>query len=185
MCIRDSGIRREDIEQLVLEKIQETIAFAQGNKAKFAELIHKATIKDSERAIKGKTSELAKADRRIAELDKIIKRIYEDNVAGKLSDERFTKMLGDYEAEQEELVSGTETLRAEVEEIRGKTANLQSFMNIVERCSDISELTADVARTFVDRIVVHEPVYRADKPKVKESQEIHIYLNFIGEFNPN
>ena len=58
-------------------------------------------------------------------------------------------------------------------------------MNIVERCSDISELTADVARTFVDRIVVHEPVYRADKPKVKESQEIHIYLNFIGEFNPN
>lgn len=183
-CTRH-GIRREDIEQLVLEKIQETIAFAQGNKAKFAELIHKATIKDGERAIKGKTSELAKADRRIAELDKIIKRIYEDNVAGKLSDERFTKMLGDYEAEQEELVSGTETLRAEVEEIRGKTANLQSFMNIVERCSDISELTADVARTFVDRIVVHEPVYRADKPKVKESQEIHIYLNFIGEFNPN
>ena len=63
-------------------------------------------------------------------------------------------MLSDYEFEQASLVSGTETLRAELESIQSKTTDLQSFINIVERCSEITELTADVARTFVDRIVV-------------------------------
>jgi len=186
-CTRH-GIRREDMEQLALEKIIETVKFARGNKAKFAELIHKATSKDNEKAIKSKTSELAKADRRIAELDRIIQKLYEDNVSGKLSDERFAKMLGDFEEEQKELISGSESLRTEVAEIRSKTADLQSFMNIVERCTDITELTADIARTFIERIVVHEAEY-APNPKRKKhqsrSQEVQIFLNFIGEFDPD
>lgn len=107
---------------------------------------------------------------------------------GKLSDERFAKMLGDYEVEQKDLVSGTEALRAEVEELKGKTADLQSFLKLVERCLEITELTPDVARTFVDRVVVHEAVYtsnpRQRSPQTRE-QEVHIFLNFIGEFNPN
>jgi DNA invertase Pin-like site-specific DNA recombinase len=181
------GIRRGDVEKLVLDKIIEAVDFARGNKAKFAELIRKATNKDSEKAVKSKTSELAKTDRRIAELDRIIKKLYEDNVLGRLSDERFAKMLGDYETEQQQLVSGSEALRAEVEEIKSKIADVQSFMNLVERCSDITELTADVARTFVDRVVVHEANYTSNpqqrSPRTR-TQEVHIFLNFIGEFNP-
>jgi len=184
-CTRH-GIRREEIEQLVLDKIKEAVTFARENKAGFAEKVRASTGKEAEREAKKKTSELAKADRRIAELDHIIKRIYEDHVTGKLSDERFAKMLGDYETEQKELISDTETLRAEVEEIRGKTADLQSFMNIVDRCSQITELTADVARTFVDRVVVHEAVLNPNpkrKGHMTRSQEVQIFLNFIGEFN--
>ena len=186
-CTRH-GIRKEDVEQLTLEKIQEVVAFARRDKTKFTELVQKATKTDGEKAIRSKTAELAKAGRRIAELDRIIKKLYEDNVNGKLSDERFAKMLTDYESEQAALVSGTETLRAELEAIQSKTTDLQSFMNIVERCSEITELTADVARTFVDRIIVHEAVlYQNPKRKGPQSrsQEVHIFLNFIGEFNPN
>ena len=58
-------------------------------------------------------------------------------------------------------------------------------MRLVERTSEITELTADVARTFIDRIVGHEAVHKEDKPNVKESQEIHIYFNCIGEFAPD
>jgi len=186
-CTRH-GIRKEDVEQLALEKIQEVVAFARRDKIKFTELVQKATKTDGEKAIRSKTAELSKADRRIAELDRIIKKVYEDNVNGKLSDERFAKMLSDYESEQASLVSGTETLRSELESIQSKTTDVQSFINIVERCAEITELTADVARTFIDRIVVHEAVLYPN-PKRKEhqsrSQEVHIFLNFIGEFNPN
>lgn len=184
-CTRH-GIKREEIEQLVFDKIKEVVAFARENKEGFAEKVRVSTSKDAGRTIKRKTTELAKADRRIADLDNIIKRIYEDNVVGKLSDERFAKLLDDYEAEQKALISETEALRVEVEEIRGKTANLQSFMNIVERCSQITELTAEVARTFVDRVVVHEAVLTPNtkrKGHNTRSQEVHIFLNFIGEFN--
>jgi hypothetical protein len=156
-CTRH-GIRREQIEQLALDKIKRAVTLAKENKDAFAEQVRASTNKDTERSMKRKTAELGKADRRISELDNIIKRIYEDNVAGKLSDERFSKMLSDYESEQKSLVSGTEALRAEVEQIRGKTADLQSFMNLVDRCSQVTELTAELARTFIEKIVVHEAV---------------------------
>ena len=128
---------------------------------------------------------MGRADRRIAELDRIIKRIYEDHVAGKLSDERFEKMLADYEAEQAELVTGTASLRAEVEEIQSKTANAQNFIKLAERFTEITELTAELTRIFVEKIVIHEAVM-VDNPKRKghqtRTQEVHIFLNCIGEF---
>ena len=77
-----------------------------------------------------------------------------------------------------------EALRAEVEELSRKTADLQSFMKIVERHSEITELTPDIARTFIDKIVVHEAVYKEKNPNVKVSQEIQIFFNCIGEFKP-
>ena len=179
------GIRRDAIEEIALAKIREVWAYALGNKAAFAEKVRKQSNKESAKAIKSKTAELGRADRRIAELDRIIKRIYEDHVVGKLNDERFEKMLADYEAEQAELVTGTASLRAEVEEIQSKTANAQNFIKLAERFTEITELTAELARIFVEKIVIHEAVM-VDNPKRKghqtRTQEVHIFLNCIGEF---
>ena len=158
------------------------MAFAKNNKDAFVKAVHSTTSKEAEKAMRSKMAELNKADARIAELDRIIERTYEDHVAGKLSDERFAKFLSKYEVEQSDLVSGTSSLRTEVEEVKGRTANIQSFMKLVERCSDITELTADIARTFIEKIVVHDGVYK--NKRVKLSQEIHIFFNCIGEFNP-
>jgi len=159
--------------------------FAVENKAEFAEKVRRQSSKESSKAIKSKTAELNRADRRIAELDRIIKRIYEDHIAEKLSDERFSKMLSDYETEQTELINSTAALRAEVEEIRSKTANAQNFIKLAERYTEITEMTAELARIFLDRIVVHEAVM-VDNPKRKghktRTQEVHIFLNCIGEF---
>jgi len=179
------GIRRDIIEEIALAKIREAWQYARENKTEFAEKVRRRSDKDSGKAIKSKTAELNRADRRIAELDRIIKRIYEDHVAEKLSDDRFAKMLSDYETEQMELVSGSAALRAEVEEIQSKTADAQNFIKLAERHTEITEITAELARTFIDRIVVHEAVM-VDKPKRKghqtRRQEIRILLNCIGEF---
>ena len=181
------GIRRDDVEKLVLDNIIETVKFARENKGEFTERVHKTSNDDIEKAIKSKTAEFAKADRRIVELDKIIKRIYEDNVTGKLTDELFAKLLNDYTTEQKALTLTTNSLQTEIEELKGKTADLKNFLKLVERCSEIEELTAEIARTFIDKVIVREAVLFPN-PKSKghqsRSQEIHILLNFIGEFNP-
>lgn len=180
------GIRRDEIEKIVLAKIEEVWKYALENKSEFAEKVRMQSSKESAKAIKSKTAELGRADRRIAELDRIIKRIYEDHIAEKLSSERFEKMLADYEAEQSGLVAGTASLRAEVEEIQSKTANAQNFIKLAERYTEIAEMTAELARIFIDRIVIHEAVM-VDNPKRKghqtRTQEVHIFFNCIGDFD--
>ena len=126
------GIRRDAIEEIALAKIREAWQYAINNKAEFADKVRRRSNKEIDKAIKSKTIEMNKADHRIAELE-IINRIYEDHVAEKISDERFEKMLSDFETEQKELVIGSADLRAEVEEIRGRTANVQNSTKLAEQ----------------------------------------------------
>lgn len=181
-CTRH-GITRETLEQIVLEKIKETIDFAQEHKAAFAEQIRKSSNVESERVLKSKTAEINKSQRRITELDRIIKRIYEDNISGRLSDERFDKLLAEYEKEQATLTSTTDILRKEVESMQAKKADMDSFMKLVEYHSEITELTATVAREFIQKIIVHDPIRPEGSQRKVISQEVHIYFNHIGEYN--
>ena len=182
MCTRH-GIKVSDIEAIVLAKIQETVGAARSNERGFAEMVYKSANKDTEKAIKSKTAELGKAERRIAELDTIISRIYEDNVSGKISDERFNKMLAGFEAEQAKITATAEMLRNEIDDLKSKTANLQSFMNIVARVGEITELTDELARMFIEKVVVHEAVFKTETKRAKESQQIDIYFSYIGRFD--
>ena len=186
ICTRH-GIRRDVIENIALTKIREIVSFARDNKEEFASRIQKMASADSEKALKSKTSELVKSEHRFTELDQIVKRVYEDNVTGKLSDELFAKFISGYEAERSELTVRISALKAELEEIQGKAANLQGFMNIAGRYAHIPELTAEVARMFIEKIVVHEATYKRHPKKKRgeaRSQEVQIIFNCIGEFNP-
>jgi DNA invertase Pin-like site-specific DNA recombinase len=180
-CGRHS-VSRRDIEHIVLAKIQEVLELAQTNSEKFAEKVYKSANKENERTIKVKTAEAAKAERRIAELDKIIKRIYEDLIAERLTEARFSRMLADYEAEQANLTESAASLRAEVEELKGKAANLASFMDLIKGQSEITELTPEIARRYVDKVIVHEAVYKEGSKNIKVSQKVQVFLNCIGEF---
>ena len=120
---------------------------------------------------------LSDADKRIAELDKIFKRLYEDNISGKLSDERFQKLSADYESEQRELQALAAVARKEIEAEESKSANVDRFLSIVERYTEIPELTPCILHEFVEKIVVHA----ASDPKGKNrTQEIDIYYKGIG-----
>ena len=184
-CTRH-GIRVENLEALVLGEIRETVNLAIKNPAAFAKHIQQSSNKDAEKAIKRKTAELEKAEKRISELDRIISRIYEDNINGRLSDERFEKMLAGYEAEQVTLATTTKTLPGEIAELKSKTANLESFMKLVERYGNITELTEEIARVFVEKIVVHEAWYdgpKSNKNHRNRRQQVDIFLSYIGQFH--
>jgi hypothetical protein len=181
-CTRH-GIRVSDLEAIVLKKIKDAVTLARKSKKEFSDKVYKSSNTDIEKTIKSKTAELGRVERRIAELDKVISRTYEDHVIGKLTDERFDKFLKNYEAEQSGLTASAETLRTEIDELKSKTANIQGFMNLVERHGDVETLTERIARDFIDRVIVHEAVFKTGTKRVKLSQEVEVYLTNIGKFN--
>ena len=75
-----------------------------------------------------------------------------------------------------------ETLKIEIGGLQSETANLQSFMNLVSRVGEITELTEEIARMFIEKVVVHEGVYEEGRRK-KLSQQVDVYFAYIGQFN--
>ena len=126
---------------------------------------------------------LTQSQKRIAELDVIIKRLYEDNISGKLSDERFIKLSRDYELEQTNLTNLVEHLRKEVKEQEKQKVNVRQFIAAVRKYTDMQQLDASVLREFVEKIYISE-VYTPDEnePRIKV-REIEIVYNFIGAFD--
>ena len=179
-CTRHS-INRQMLEQLALEELQRVTEFARRDRTKFTEAIRSEKDKAYEKALKTKTAQLAKDEKRVAELDAIINRIYEDHVAGKFSDDRFDKMLSTYESEQTALAAEAEALRTEVAAAREKADCIEKSLKLCEVYTDFSELTAEVARTFIEKIVVHEAVKAPGHRYKRESQQIDIHFTFIGE----
>lgn len=115
---------------------------------------------------------------RMSELDNLIKKIYQDNISGKLSDKHFDIMLQDFENEQNHLEAILKADKAEIEKTEDTVNNTERFLNLVRKHSDFSVLTPTLLNEFVDRILVHEGAGVG----AKRTKEIEIYLNFIGKF---
>jgi DNA invertase Pin-like site-specific DNA recombinase len=186
-CTRHT-IRRDAIEEAVLENLQSVVAFAREQRPKFIEMVKRSSNKATEKNAKAKQTEFNKSSTRVAELDSIINRLYEDHVAGKLGDERFSKMLANYENEQSTLQVRVDVLRTELAEIQENAMNVDRFLRLVDECTEITELTADIARRFISKVLVCESVYESyqDKKRTRQrkvSQEIHIHYVCIDEFS--
>ena len=126
------------------------------------------------------TKQLEQVQSRIAELSRYIKRLYEDNVNGKINDERFMEMSADYEAEQRELKEKAAALQGELDKAQEATVNAEKFMNVVRKYLSIEELTHTLLREMVEKIVVYECEY--DENEVRH-QRIDIYYSFVGKID--
>ena len=147
------------------------------HEAEFIQDAAESDMRDRDAEFVRKRETLAKADTRIAELDRIISRLYEDNVIGKLSDERFIKMSHDYELEQSNLKSMAEVLRKDLKQQEQQKTNVKAFIAAVKKYTDLQELDAAVLRAFIDRIEV------SHVDKKSRTREITIVYNFIGAFD--
>ena len=123
--------------------------------------------------------QLEKQERRILELDSIIQRLYEDHVIGKLTAERFVKMSAGYEQEQADLKNLVKELRELVSTMETEEVNIQSFLKIVKKYTEPTELTPLLLHEFVEKIVVHAP----DRSSGQRVQQIDVHYNFIGEID--
>lgn len=121
---------------------------------------------------------LNKDKKRIAELDNIIKKLYESFAIGRITDERFDTLLTEYEAEQKTLQASVADAEQRVSSFEEDTVRVEQFMELARKYTDFSELTTMMINEFIDKIIVHAPE-RIDGDRV---QEVEIYLKFIGHF---
>ena len=180
------SILRENLEEVVLKDLQRVLKLARTNERKFAEKLNAASRKESERGVQKAKTELAKARTRIGSLDRIISKIYEDNVEGKISDERFTTMLAGYEAEQTDLKARSSELEILIGEATQQNTNIESFLRLVKSFTEVTELTAEVVHEFIEKVLVGEAVYTP--PKYShwgrgKTQEVRIIYNYLGDIS--
>ena len=177
VCGQTHSIRTVILEELVLQNLREIVSFASQRKDDFVKMVMDADMRQRNQDLAKRQKTWADAEKRITELDTIFKRLYEDTISGKLSDERFQKLSTDYEKEQHQLQDVAAALRDEIEAEEQKSANVERFLSVVERYTEIPELTPCILHEFVEKIVVHA----ASDPKGKNrTQEIDIYYKGIG-----
>ena len=121
---------------------------------------------------------LGKAERRVKELDTLLKKLYESYATGKLPEKRYELLSADYEQEQAELEQFIEDSKNDIAAF-DDTDRAGQFLELARKYTDFSVLTAPMINEFIDRIIVHAP----DKSSGEREQEIEIYLKFIGKFD--
>ena len=169
-------IRNSVIEQLLLEDLQRVTAYARNHEDEFLRLVTRNSEKALDRELRDCRKEYEQSKARIAKLDTLIQRIYEDNVEGKISDDRFAKLSGNYETEQAQLQSRVEELQRFLDDAKEKSLNADHFLALVRKYTDIRELDAEIIREFVERI----NVFQAEKVDGHRQQRIQIIYNCIG-----
>ena len=169
-------IRERVVEQIVLESMQRILLNVQAFEKEFARKQMDCYTEDKKKQLAAKRRELSKAKKRIAEIDALIQKIYEDNASGKLSDERYATLSLSYEEEQKTLKSAVPEMQAYLETETDKTESLQKFVQKVKQITELQALTPELIHEFVDRIVVYAPRYLDGK----RVQLLDIYYSGVG-----
>lgn len=172
-------IREETLQQIVRQRIFYVTALFYEDITAFMELIRKQRFEEAEKEMKRKRREVGQAKKRIAELDRIFKRIYEDDINGTISHERFLKLSAEYEAEQKELTEKVRAEQKEVDTYEQDKNDFDSFAAIIRKYVGITELTPTIVNEFIRKIVVHAP----EKVNGKRYQKVDIVFNFVGELH--
>ena len=163
--------------QIVLEDIRRHASRAQNAEEQYLEMLVKMkTDQQKQDGTKIKV-ELQRVERRLSEITAVIKRLYEDLALGRISDERYEDMYQGLDQEERELKSKQKTLKEQWEKTQETFQNVEKFIPLIKKYTDIQELNAYILNELIERIVVHEKVVGEDGNK---TQKVEIYYKFVG-----
>lgn len=171
------NIQAKVIDQFVLETIQYACKSVRMDERAFVESIRSASEIWEQSEAKKLKAALKHQEKRYAELDILLKKVYEDNALGRLPDKRYEMLSAGYEKEQAELEQSIKACREQLTQYDEDTDRTEEFLALVHKYTDITELTPVIINEFVDKILVH----KAEKIDGERVMEIEIYLNFIGK----
>ena len=160
----------------MLYDLQRVLGLARKNETEFIAMLQEKSKRMTKKDLSEKERAREEAERRIDALDRIIQNLYEDKVNGTLTEERFIKLSKNYENEQAELTNKLKVLTDELATVQKETADLNKFMRLVKRYTEISELSPEIVRTFIDKIYVH----KGEKAQGGHRQTIEIIYNCVG-----
>ena len=167
--------------ELIKDLLKAIAEYSHLNREEFIETVKTTQSSQQSSEIVRLKNRLAEAKKRLQELEKLICRIYEDNILGKLPDERYTVLDGQYSKEQKELTAEISELEAEVAGYENSRRSAERFIALVDKYQNFDELTTYMLNEFVEKILVHE---RDRKGSQQTTQEIEIYFNFVGRYLP-
>ena len=169
-------IRVKDLKEVILQDLRKICEYVVFHEKEFIENYLKSTTVEQQKAQAKVQSELSKTTARIEEINGIIRKLYEDNVKGKMTDERFDFLAKSYETEQTELRAKTEELKKIIAATEQDNDNLKKFLKIVEHYLCVEELTPEILHSFIDKIYIDE----AEIFDGKKMQGVRIVYNFVG-----
>ena len=170
-------IRATDLEQVILDDLRRVTHFARMKERQFAAYINAKNSAELKQEIKVLQKEVDAMQRRSDELSVLFKRLYEDNVLGRITNEQFRRLSADYNAEQKTLEDAIPAKLERLEKLKASAANVEVFIERAKRYTTIDELTPELLRLFIQRIEIGE---RAKKYSHSAAQDIRIVYRDIG-----
>ena len=171
-------IKNIEIEEILLRELRRITSFAREREDDFVRIVKSSAESEFERQLRGSYKEMAQAKDRLKKLDSVTRRLYEDNIEGRVSDERYERMSAAYENEQKTLECRVSEIQAFIESSRQRRFKVDSFLGMVRKYTEITELTPEIVRSFIEKIEVAEPeIVPGTKTK---KQTVVIRWNFIG-----
>lgn len=168
----------DTIYELVLIDIQRNLFQYRKNTDKFKSILSRKYQSDSQKQAEQITLEYEQKQKRCEELDKIISRLYEDNVLGRIGDERYESMSQSYELEQVEIKKALPILKSKIDELKRQSDCADNFINVIKKYTIIDKLDAAILNELIDKILVHHKEQAEDG---RTFQQIEIYYRFVGK----
>jgi hypothetical protein len=181
VCNSGHRIEAANVIELVRDTLKGIAHFAKTDKEAFKKSVQELLASQQTSEVKKQRKRLSACQKRSAELERLLNKIYEDNALGRLPQKRYESLLETYGQEQEALDKEMAGLQSTVERYENGSERAKNFISLVERYTDFTEITVTMLNEFIEKIVVHE---RDRKGKIDSPQTVEIHLNFIGEYIP-
>ena len=173
-------INYDTIYNLVLINLRTVLWNYRHNTEQFYKVLEKKFETESVKEHKKLKSEYDKKQSRIEEIEKILRKLYEDNALGRVTDERYEVMSSQYESEQNEIKSELPCLRSRIDELAQQNYATDKFVNLIKKYTVIDKLDASILNELIDKIVVHHKEIAEDG---RVFQQVEIYYRFIGKLD--
>lgn len=171
----DHFIRKSVLIDIVLNDLQRVMAYVKKHEKRFVEEAMSKTGQTLKKELAQQRKRLEKDEKRLAELDVLFRKCYEDNALGKISYEQFSFLVAGYNEERTALKKSIETLSDEIKTASERGSDVKKFVALVRKYTEINELNYEILHEFIDRILIHET------DKTNNTREIEIFYSFVGK----
>ena len=181
LCLTQHRINESAVLTLVSDTLRAIAEYSRNDRTEFIHTVQETQVAQQSADISKKRRRLAAAQKRAGELEKLICKIYEDNVLGKLPDARYKALDAQYAKEQDALEIEIAELEKAVTGYEQSQKSAEKFIALIDKYENFDTLTNTMLNEFVEKILVHE---RSRKGSQDTTQEIEIYFNFLGRYIP-
>lgn len=178
-CENPHYIQKSALIEIVSGKLRQTIQEIHFDQEAFLKKLEQKSQAQFSKNNKRQRQQLQKDEHRSKEIDSIIQKLYEDNLLGKISDERFVKLSQSYEEEQKQLQTSISDLTEKLAQQQEDSLNISKFMARISKYTELPKLTVEIVNELIDKIVIQKPT----GTKRNRIIQVDIYYNFIGKLN--